>query len=295
MKRFLKWIAIILACLIILLVAAGVILGLMGGNQMNQTRNVRVEGLIIPDDKASVARGRHLTEVAFCTECHGRDLSGRVLFDEPYIGMVHASNITGLSSMRTDADLVRAIRHGVDPDGRQLAIMPVDAFIKLSAEDLSALIAYLKTLPRVGEDFPKPRLTFFGRIFLAAGLFGHVFAAARVDHSQPFPAMPEIGANEAYGSYITTALCKGCHGKDLAGQRFDPTAPPAPNLTQGGRLEIYSEEDFINALRTGFTPYETELNGEFMPWRSFSNFYDDELKGIWMFLQSLPAKESTVE
>jgi cytochrome c553 len=291
MKRFFKWIGIILAGLIILLVGAGVILGLMGGNQMNQTRNVRVEGLIISDDRASVARGKHLTQVAFCTECHGRDLSGRVLFDEPYIGIVHSSNITGLGSMRTDADLVRAIRHGVGPDGRQLAIMPVDAFINLSAKDLAALIAYLKTVPRIGDDLPKPQLTYLGRILLAAGLFGHVFAAERIDHSQPFPAMPEISANEEYGAYVAKALCTGCHGKDFAGQRFDPAAPPAPNLTPGGRLAIYSEEDFINTLRTGVTPYEIELNGEFMPWRSFSNFYDDELKGIWMYLQSLPAKE----
>lgn len=66
----------------------------------------------------------------------------------------------------------------------------------------------------------------------AAGLFGDVFPAEYIDHSQSFPTMSEIGATQEHGAYVAQALCTTCHGADLAGYVFNPEAPPAPNLPE---------------------------------------------------------------
>ena len=42
-------------------------------------------------------------------------------------------------------------------------------------------------------------------------------------------------------------------------------------------------------MRTGVSPDGDQLDPEWMPWEAFSKFGDDEVKGLWMYLQSLPA------
>lgn len=289
MRKALKWIGILLVGVIGLLVVAAVALSLIGAARLNKTHDIQAETIAIPGDESALARGEHLMEVALCTECHGQDLGGDVLIDDPGIGTIYATNITGLGGTHSDADLVRAIRHGVDTDGRQMVIMPADIYVNLSAEDLGAVIAYLKTVPPVERNSSDPELSLMGRVFLAAGMFGDVFPAEYIDHNQPFPTMPEIGANLEYGAYLANATgCTSCHGMDLTGDVFDPEAPPAPNLTRGDELGEWSETDFIQTMRTGNSPHGHELNREFMPWQSFASFSDDELKALWIYLQSLP-------
>lgn len=290
MKKALKWIGIVLAALLGLLILTAVGLGIAGGQQLKKTHDIQAEAINIPTDEASLARGEKLMDVAFCTECHGEDLTGDVVFQDPVIGAIYASNITGLDEHHSDADLILAIRHAVVHDGRQLMIMPADVFINLSAEDLGAIIAHLKTLPRKGDELPGPEITFMGRILLAAGMFGDVFPADYIDHNQPFPAMPEIGMNIEYGGYLA-GLCTGCHGIDFGGKVFGPEAPPAPNITTGGEPAEWSEEEFIQTMRTGVSPHGHELDPEYMPWQAFSKLSDDELKALWIYLQSVPPKQ----
>ena len=88
--------------------------------------------------------------------------------------------------------------------------------------------------------------------------------------------------------------CSLCHGDALSGGSVpgdEGDAPPAPNLTPGGLLGRWSEADFINTLRTGVTPGSRSLDSENMPWKFFAKMTDDELKAIWLYLQSLPAKK----
>ena len=64
------------------------------------------------------------------------------------IGTLRAPNLTpgGVGGTYTDTDWIRALRHGVAPDGTPLVFMPSWEYYYLSKEDLGALIAYLKQL-----------------------------------------------------------------------------------------------------------------------------------------------------
>jgi len=64
----------------------------------------------------------------------------------------------------------------------------------------------------------------------------------------------------------------------------------ALNLTPGGEVGFWSEGQFIATMRTGVTPGGHRLI-EFMPWKYFGEMTDDELKAVWLYLQSLPALE----
>jgi len=95
----------------------------------------------------------------------------------------------------------------------------------------------------------------------------------------------------AYGGYlVNTNDCRICHGPNLNGGPFpDPTITKiSPNLTTGGEVAFWSEEEFITTLRTGVTPGGYELDNNFMAWKNYRNMTDDELKAIYMYLQSLP-------
>lgn len=63
---------------------------------------------------------------------------------------------------------------------------------------------------------------------------------------------------------------------------------PTPNLTLGGELAAWTEQGFIDTMRSGVTPFGRSLNEE-MPWKYFGQMTDDELKAVWMYLQTRPA------
>ena len=78
----------------------------------------------------------------------------------------------------------------------------------------------------------------------------------------------------------------------IDGKPFGPPGQevPTPNLTPGGELAAWSEQGFFTTMRTGMTPEGRILNDD-MPWKYFGQMSDDELRAVWMYLQSLPALE----
>jgi mono/diheme cytochrome c family protein len=282
MRRVMKWLGIALGVLVGICAIVAVAMSAIGSSRLERTRNVEPETVAIPTDSTALARGRHVVRFA-CEGCHGPDLTGIPMI-EGGIGTVYSANITGLAAMRSDADLVRAIRHAVAPDGRQLAIMPAYAFVFFSREDLGAVIAHLKTLPRAGAAHPPPQFGFLGKILLTAGALEGFFPAEQLDHGTPFPAMPDVGANLATGEYLSR-FCRGCHGTDLRGGRVpDPAAPPAPNLAI---TRAWTEEEFFNVFRTGRTPDGRALDPNFMPWKEVAHLSRDELRGLYLYLQTV--------
>lgn len=124
-------------------------------------------------DEAQVARGKYLVGVGGCNDCHtpgallgkpdfSHALSGsEVGFEIPGLGVFHGRNLTpdkktGIGDWSAE-DIVKAIRTGVRPDGRELApIMPWRGLSVLTDEDAYAIAAYLKSLPAVKNAVPGP-------------------------------------------------------------------------------------------------------------------------------------------
>jgi cytochrome c553 len=301
MKKVLKWIGIVLGGLVALLLVAAVVLYILGSTRINKTYHIQEEAIAIPTDEAAIARGRHLVEaVTFCGGCHGEQLEGDVFEDEPMIATFYADNLTsgrgGVGATFSDADFVRAIRQGVDPQGRGLMIMHSDVYHNLSQQDLGAIIAYVKSVPPVDRELPEPKIKPLGDIMVALGLFDSealpLIPAEKIDHTSPFAEMPPQGATAEYGGYLVSiTLCHMCHGKELAGgPPLDTGMPPGPNLTSSGELRAWSEADFIQTMRTGVNPNGHKLNSDFMPWKMYANMTDQELQAIWRYMRSLASE-----
>ena len=293
MKKFFKWFGIVLASLLGLVLAAGLVLFLIGNARLNKTYDFPPSNLVIPTDAASIADGQHRVEV-LCAGCHGQDLGGIVgWFDGGPLGTVDSANLTagegGVGQEFTsDEDYVRAIRHGINPQGKPIFMIAVTATSQLSDADLASIIAYLKTVPPVDRTTGGMQLTFLAKIMYAAGVLP-VMPVEVVSHQLQVSA-PERAVSVDYGEYlVNTNDCRVCHGSDLAGgEHPDPTfSLITPNLTPGGEVGFWSEAQFIETIRTGVTPSGHEFN-EHMPWQTYRLFTDDELTAIYLYLQSLP-------
>ena len=104
-----------------------------------------------------VARGKALVEAGDCASCHTADpakpFAGGRRIATPF-GGVYAPNLTpdretGLGSW-SDEDFLRALRHGIAPDGsRYYPAFPYPYFTKLTRDDILAIRAYLATLEPV--------------------------------------------------------------------------------------------------------------------------------------------------
>lgn len=116
-----------------------------------------------------LARGEYLAKIMDCAGCHmprGADgvplaeaglSGGTVGFEIPGMGIFWAPNLTpsttGLGSW-TDDEITKAITAGLRPDGRRLApAMPWPAYAALEQYDVTALLAYLRSLP--ASDAPR--------------------------------------------------------------------------------------------------------------------------------------------
>ena len=289
-----------------LLLALGGLVGLLlvlaisgfaiSSSKLKRTYDIAVQAPAIPNDSASIARGRHLARaITKCVECHGDDFSGKVVIPEGPLGLVAAPNLTtgrgGVGAQLEDADFVRAVRHGVGRDGRGLILMPSEDWVLLADDDLAAIVAYVRSLPPVDNELPRSKLGPLGRGLYVAGQLP-LFAAERVPHDQPVPAAPAAGATTDYGRYLANiGGCTGCHGPGLSGGKIPGTPPefkPAANLTPEG-IGRWSEEDFFRALREGKRPDGTAID-PFMPWRVTREMTDEEIRAVWAYLRTVEAK-----
>jgi len=290
MKKVLKWIGVVLGGLIGVIILAVLGLSLRANARLNKTYQIQPEFVTIPTDGDAIAEGERLASF-YCTGCHGTDFGGTDFFSEPALAVVDAPNLTsgngGIGNQYSNADWVRAIRHGVDPQGKPLFIMPAKDFYYLNDEDLGQIIAFLKTLPPVDNATNDFSFASMGRVLLGLGVFGDVLNAETIDHAGQRPVSPVVGVTEEYGEYLVNTIgCRTCHGQELSGgQDPAPGAPPGPDLTPGGHLGSWTEAAFITTVRTH--------QSEWMPFESLAKMNDDELRAIWTYLQALPKLETT--
>src|SRR5512138_2230562 len=129
MMKVLKWIGIVLGLLAGLLLVAGVVLFFIGNARLNKTYDIPPSNLTLPTDAASIEYGKHRAE-SLCQGCHGPDLSGNDnWFSAPPIGNIASANLTsgegGVGKEFTTEDYVRAIRHGIDREGKPIFMTAV--------------------------------------------------------------------------------------------------------------------------------------------------------------------------
>ena len=120
-------------------------------------------------DPGAVARGARVATLYGCAQCHGADLAGSLFFDKMPVARIAAPNLSLEIARQTDEDLARAIRAGVAADGRQLWIMPSDAFAHMTDAETSDLLAYLRTVPPHGAAQPAKVVGPVGRLGVLLG------------------------------------------------------------------------------------------------------------------------------
>jgi cytochrome c553 len=247
--------------------------------------------MAIPTDPASIALGEHVAAIKGCGDCHGKDFGGNVVIDDPGLGYIAAPNLTtgkgGLLTRHgsfTDADYIRAIRHGINQEGKTLKLMPSYEYNPLSQKDLTALVAYLKSRPAVDKEMPEISLKPVAYVLTQLDKIPMV-SAEKINHSQPMIAEvhPEITVD--YGKYLAVS-CQGCHGANYrGGDAIIPGSPKVPNITGAGSLSKWTEAQFIQTLRTGVTPEGKKLDPRYMPWPMAKEFTETEIKSLYLFLK----------
>ena len=269
---------------------------LLGYFYLSYTLDVRIEKayaiepreISVAPDAALLAQGKHLYTIKGCADCHGPDLSGKVMLDDPAVGFIAGSNITygegGLPADYSPKDWLRALRHGLDQEGKPLLIMPSQEIYKMSDKDISALVAFCMSQPSVNKEVPPVKLGPMGTVLSALGQIP-LISAESIDHSYTAPAEVEALPNAAYGKYLAVS-CSGCHNHNLkGGEAKVPGMKPYPDITASGNVGRWTEKQFIQTLRTGKTPEGKQMKNEEMPWQMTKAYTDTELKALYAFLK----------
>jgi len=294
MKTFVRIVRALLVTLVVVVVCLATWVFIASERRLSKIYDMTVNPVAAPTDSASLARGEHLFQTISCTLCHGEDGGGAIIQQSRMLGTIAGPNLTrgrgGSAAERSDIDWVRAIRRGVRPDGTSLIVMPSEVFTHLAESDLGALLGYMRQLPPIDREVPASGFGPMGRALLAAGKL-NILVAPKTLRAEA-PVTPPPSGTIAYGRYLADVSgCHGCHGYGLSGGRVagPPGLPPASNLTPTG-IGKWTETDFTRAMREGKRPDETTLDA-FMPWNVFRKMSDADLRALWLYLQSVPARE----
>ncbi len=296
-----KWLKVAsVAAVVLALLAAGAVAlaAWLGERKLNRSVEVRVVPVAYVRGPAALKLGKYLFESRGCSECHGADGRGIAFIDSAGGMYVKSPDITtgpgGVVSDYNEGDWVRAIRHGVNPAGHALLVMPSVDYNRMSDADLAALVAYTRSLPPVAGESTVMRLPMIVKALYGIGAIRD--SAEKIDHRKP-PSQPIAAAPTAqYGGYVAN-MCIGCHGASLSGGKIrgaPPDWPAAANLTpgEGSVMPRYdSAEKFVAMMRTGKRPDGAPVS-KVMPFMSLRNINDTDLDAMYAYLKSMPPKKA---
>lgn len=287
--RTLRIVALTIGTLAAAVLVIAIALFVNGWNTLHARQSHPVPSLRVMPADSLVARGEHLARIQ-CAACHANaarlPLSGgseNVLAGTP-LGVLHAPNLTpgGVLARYSDGELSRAIREGVNREGRALLAMPSEEMHALSDHDLAAIIAYLRSQPAIPHEVPRRQLTPFAYLMLGLRLV-ETSVQHPVERAVPHPVE---GMTREYGAYLAGYLgCTGCHGKALDGRGRAPFLPEGPDL-----LRLVSSHDlgtFARAVREGRAMSDGhEMVPAMMPWPVFSALTDTEIGALYTLAQA---------
>jgi mono/diheme cytochrome c family protein len=291
MRRLMKWLGIVVASTVVIVLLAAGVAWYLGGRVMSREHEQPAVTSFpaTPHDSLSRARGKHLAMTHGCIGCHGQDLGGQVLLDQLLLGRIVSANLTEKAATYSDTELVRAIRYGVKPDGKSVLVMPSAMFNYLRDDDLAAIIGYVRAQPRVTHTLPSMSVRILGRLGLWTGKF---WMDADSVHAHADREPPAPGDTAALGAYIVRTSCTECHGQDLRGSQY---AGNAPALAIVG---AYDSEQFTRLLRSAVPLNGRTLGGAMaeVVRERLRYFTDDEIAALYTYLHSLgsaPAPNGT--
>jgi cytochrome c553 len=251
-------------------------------SRINKTYHVEQSLLELPAVAADAGRGERLVlGILRCTQCHERDLGGKIVVDTE-IGRVVAPNLTagvgGLGGKLSDAQWVSAIRHGIGRDGKGLWMMPTARFRHLDDADVSDVVAFLRTLPSIDREPGTSQLGLLGRLVHAMGKLVLISAQeSRVeDTKHPLNSVDQGRHLSELGG------CASCHG----GEAEEGEGIHAAGDLIHGPFRTWTYEDFMKAMRQGIRP-DGEPMSEDMPWPEVGRLNDTELKALFDYYRSL--------
>jgi mono/diheme cytochrome c family protein len=275
----------LLALLCVVMLCAGALTSL--GMIKQHSRSAPIPDIKVAATPELIVRGKDIAD-GLCGACHshtgtltgGYDLA--VELQVP-IGSFVAANLTPAGPLKhwSDGELFRAIRNGVDAEGRWLTMMSYVRAGRLSDDDIKAVIAYIRSIPAAGSPTPDPpdHMNMLGLAMLGAGMLPSGKPIITGQLSGPLK-----GPTPQFGEYILTYQdCRECHGENLAGGVPGQLAPLGPDLNL---VKDWTLEGFIAAMRTGIDPNGHQIS-EQMPWRSVGKMDDDELAAIYQYLTQI--------
>jgi len=291
-----RWIRRGLAALAaLLLLATGVVLAgwLLAEQRAERRVTVGVAPIVLPDDGAALERGGYLYRSRGCADCHGASGAGKVFVDAPGIRLAGPNISRGRGSAVTayrSEDWVRAVRHGVKPDGRPLRVMPSEDYNRLTDADLGALVAYVRSLPPAPGGGAVLQLPTVARVMYGLRLIDD--AAAKIDHRLPPQPPVAEGVTVDHGRYVAQ-MCLGCHGPRLEGGRIaggPPDWPPASRLVPGAGnvMDRYADAGSLQQMfKSGRRADGSKV--AVMPFEALSQLSDTDTRALHLYLKSLPA------
>ena len=275
-----------------------------------------VTGHAQADNKELAAKGQCIFALAGGCACHTvpkeTENAGGRAFPIPF-GTVYSTNITqdketGLGSW-TDQQIHDALVKGIRSDGsRILLVMPYEAYSGMAQEDLTALIAYLRTLKPVKKATPPLKSWAPFNRSLGAPLWLKVFGR----FSDPPAQAPKSGIER--GRYLVehVSLCSDCHtprnfigvpNRSLylagANKKIGPLGQEVPNITPDKETGIgeWKREEIAAVLLTGTKPDLDNIQGlmaEVIE-HGFKNMTKEDALAIADYLKSVPAIKNKTE
>jgi mono/diheme cytochrome c family protein len=228
--------------------------------------------VVVERTQAAETRGARLIAVTACSGCHGADLTGGPL--RAFGEQVYTPNLTLQLGSLSDADIDRAIRSGLRPDGTGELVMPAHAYRGFTDDEVAAIIARLRALPRQGAPQPRPGPGLFVRAALAVG-------ALRAEPEKLAASRPPLDAGPAVGQgrHLAGIACGRCHGADLGG-----IPRVGPDMTVRGyysRAQFHALVQKGEAIGEGNMALMTETAKA-----NFSHFTDAEVDAIYDYLDA---------
>jgi cytochrome c553 len=277
MKRILRVLGVLVLGAAALALIAAAYVFLASERIIVRTYDAPLSSFEAPTDAEAVRKGERIATIVGCNNCHGPELTGTVMFDQPGVARVNAPNLTRLLKEYTDAELERLLRYGVKQDGSSMWIMPSYMFSHLTDEDLGAVMAFVRSKPERDGVESGVSIQALGRLGVVLGAFKP--AAAEVETSARREA-PDVSDPVSHGRYLVMNACTECHGRKLEGWEYIK----APSLAIAA---AYTEADLGKLLRTGVALGDRKLGlmSKISPVR-FATLTDVEVSAIHTYLNA---------